>query len=233
MVTRIVSVVLMLFAPLAANADADNNHSSRPRLEEASVAQLQAAMTAGRLTSEQLTRAYIARIVGLDQNGPGVNSVIEMNPDALATARDADARRRRGRVLGPLHGIPVLLKDNIDTGDRMQTTAGSFRPGGRAGGAGFDRSRQAARRRRRDPREDEPVRVGELPLVRIDQRLVRRRRADEQPLRHRAQPLRLQLRIGCRGRPTSPQCRSARRPTAASCARATRTAWSASSRRWG
>ncbi|HYM34936.1 MAG TPA: amidase family protein, partial [Steroidobacteraceae bacterium] len=105
---------------LADDADVPNRHN------EATVAQLQAEMSSGRLTSEQLTREYIARIVGLDQNGPGVNAVIELNPDALAAARNADELRRRGMVLGPLHGIPVLLKDNVDTGDKMQTTAGSF-----------------------------------------------------------------------------------------------------------
>jgi amidase len=78
------------------------------------------------LTSESLTQEYIARILALDQKGPGLNAVIELNPDALAMAREADRLRRHGHVLGPLHGIPVLLKDNIDTGDRMQTTAGSF-----------------------------------------------------------------------------------------------------------
>src|SRR5882724_12285295 len=93
---------------------------------EATVAQLQAEMASGRLTAEQLTKEYIGRIAALDQNGPGVNAVIELNPDALVMARNADAMRRRGIVLGPLHGIPVLLKDNIDTGDTMQTTAGSF-----------------------------------------------------------------------------------------------------------
>jgi amidase len=83
-------------------------------------------MASGRLTSEELTKEYIERILALDQNGPGVNSVIQLNPDALELARHADALRRRGIVLGPLHGIPVLLKDNIDTGDKMQTSAGSF-----------------------------------------------------------------------------------------------------------
>ncbi len=121
--TRI--LVLALFAPFAVCANPGNDHS-RFRIEEATVAQLQAAQASGRLTSEELTRWYVARIRTLDQDGPTVNSVMELNPDALAMARRADALRRQGRVLGPLHGIPVLLKGNIDTGDRMQTTAGSF-----------------------------------------------------------------------------------------------------------
>jgi len=124
MVTRIVAAVLIMLAPLSANADVDQR--SRIHLEDATIAELQAAMSTGRLTSEALTRGYIARILAFDQDGPGVNSVMELNPDALAMARRADDLRRRGRVLGPLHGIPVLLKGNIDTGDRMQTTAGSF-----------------------------------------------------------------------------------------------------------
>ena len=93
---------------------------------EATVAQLQAQMASGQLTSEQLTRDYLQRILDLDQGGPGVNAVIELNPDAIALARQADSLRRAGKVLGPLHGIPVLLKDNIDTGDKMLTSAGSF-----------------------------------------------------------------------------------------------------------
>lgn len=93
---------------------------------EATIAQLQSDMASGKLTSEDLTREYIARIQALDQHGPGVNAVIELNPDALDMARSADSLRRQGKVKGPLHGIPVLIKDNIDTGDRMQTSAGSF-----------------------------------------------------------------------------------------------------------
>ena len=95
---------------------------------EATIDQLQAEMALGKLTSVQLTNEYIARITALDQRGAdhGVNSIIELNPDALASAQRADNLRKQGRVLGPLHGIPVLLKDNIDTGDKMQTTAGSF-----------------------------------------------------------------------------------------------------------
>jgi amidase len=116
---------LMLVALLAPTlAAAQNNVPTQHN--EATIAQLQAEMASGSLTSVQLTHEYISRIVALDQNGPGVNSVIELNPDALAMARNADALRHRGVVLGPLHGIPVLLKDNIDTGDNMQTSAGSF-----------------------------------------------------------------------------------------------------------
>lgn len=95
------------------------------KFNEATIAQLQAAMSHGQVTSEALTQFYITRILTMDQKGPGVNSVIELNPDALALARNADAMRRAG-ASGPLLGIPVLVKDNIDTGDRMQTTAGSF-----------------------------------------------------------------------------------------------------------
>jgi amidase len=119
-------VLALLLSPLAAQAD-NKDKDDFPFLE-ATVAQLEAQMAAGTLTSEQLTRAYIRRIEQLDQGGPGVgvNALIELNPDALSIARHADALRRQGKVLGPLHGIPVLLKANIDTGDKMQTTAGSL-----------------------------------------------------------------------------------------------------------
>lgn len=107
-------------------AIAGDDRPARSRFDEATIAQLQAQMTTGGLTSEELTRHYLARIARLDQGEFGVNSVIELNPDALAAARQADQLRRQGRVLGMLHGIPVLLKDNIGTGDRMQTSAGSL-----------------------------------------------------------------------------------------------------------
>jgi amidase len=115
-----------LLLPTSAAAQSTSSSSIPTQHNEATIAQLQAEMAAGTLTSEQLTQEYITRILALDQNGPGVNAVIEVNPDALAMARKADALRKRGVVLGPLHGIPVLLKDNIDTGDKMQTSAGSF-----------------------------------------------------------------------------------------------------------
>jgi len=120
-----VLLVALLLAPFAAQAGGNDNF---PFLE-ATVAQLQAEMAAGSLTSEQLTRAYLDRIQQLDPGtatNVGVNAIIELNPDALAIARQMDGLRRQGKVLGPLHGIPVLLKANIDTHDKMQTTAGSL-----------------------------------------------------------------------------------------------------------
>lgn len=104
----------------------DNDKNDKKDYSEATVTQLQTLMKQGKLTSETLTKWYIQRILDLDQNGPGVNSVIELNPDALDIARQMDKLRKKGMVLGPLHGIPVLLKDNVDTGDKMQTSAGSF-----------------------------------------------------------------------------------------------------------
>src|ERR1700675_1616548 len=126
---RLLLLAALLALPLAAANDATRNNQSSdvPKdHNEWTVAQLQAAMASGKLTSENLTKEYIARIIALDQNGPGVNAVLELNPDALAMARHADKLRKQGTVLGPLHGIPVLLKGNVDTGDLMQTTAGSF-----------------------------------------------------------------------------------------------------------
>jgi amidase len=128
------SVAGALAAPSSAHAEVQDERQARlrqapTRFNEATVRHLEAAMAAGEVSAVELTRFYLERIRVLDkddQDGPGVNSILEVNPDAVAMAREADELRRRGTVLGPLHGIPVLLKDNIDTGDRMQTTAGSF-----------------------------------------------------------------------------------------------------------
>lgn len=94
--------------------------------DDPSILQLQSQMAAGKLTSHKLTKEYLDRIRDLDKSGPKLNSVIELNPDALDIAKALDAERKRSGPRGPLHGIPILLKDNIDTGDRMQTTAGSW-----------------------------------------------------------------------------------------------------------
>ena len=95
-------------------------------LAEASIADLQAAMSRGNLTSVELVNAYLARIKSIDKSGPKINSIIELNPDAKAIAAELDRERKTKGSRGPLHGIPVLLKDNIATADHMQTTAGSL-----------------------------------------------------------------------------------------------------------
>ncbi|HVS13548.1 MAG TPA: amidase [Thermoanaerobaculia bacterium] len=95
-------------------------------LEEATLDQLRAGMESGRWSASRITELYLERIARLDREGPTLRSVIETNPDALEIAASLDAERREGRVRGPLHGIPVLLKDNIATADRTTTTAGSL-----------------------------------------------------------------------------------------------------------
>ena len=93
---------------------------------EMTVAQMQEGMASRQFQSTDLVNFYLSRIQTLDQKGPTVNSVIEVNPDAKSIAMALDAERQSGTVRGPLHGIPVLLKDNIDTGDKMQSAAGSL-----------------------------------------------------------------------------------------------------------
>ena len=95
-------------------------------LAEMTVAQLQEGMRSGRLSARGITQAYLGRIQAMDRQGPTLRAVIETNPDALQIAGQLDEERRQGRVRGPLHGIPVIVKDNIDTHDKMQTTAGSL-----------------------------------------------------------------------------------------------------------
>src|SRR5581483_2874752 len=94
-------------------------------LNEVTIDVLQKKMQNKELTSRSITQKYLDRINQVDKAGPKLNAVIELNPDALSIADDMDKERARGKVRGPLHGIPVLVKDNIDTGDKMMTTAGA------------------------------------------------------------------------------------------------------------
>jgi len=119
-------LLIAVITAFAAHAQAGREDKVPTQYNEATIPELEALMASGKLTSVALTNYYLARIAALDQGREGVNSVIELNPDALAIAARADELRKQGKVLGPMHGIPVLLKDNIDTGDKMQTSAGSF-----------------------------------------------------------------------------------------------------------
>jgi amidase len=94
--------------------------------DEITIAELQAGMTAGKYTARSIVEKYIARIDQIDKRGPAINSIIETNPDALSIAESLDKERKDKGMRGPLHGIPILLKDNCDTADRMMTTAGSL-----------------------------------------------------------------------------------------------------------
>lgn len=95
-------------------------------LNELTVNDLQTKMQSGEYTSEAITKLYLERIEAIDKKGPHLNAVIEVNPDALAIAKTMDEERKAGKLRGPMHGIPVLIKDNIDTSDQMMTTAGSL-----------------------------------------------------------------------------------------------------------
>lgn len=95
-------------------------------LNETTIDELQQKMQKGDYTSRAITELYLQRIAAIDKKGPALHAVIEVNPDALAIADERDKERKAGKIRGPLHGIPVLIKDNIDTGDKMMTTAGSL-----------------------------------------------------------------------------------------------------------
>jgi amidase len=95
-------------------------------LNEITVDELQKKMQSGEYTSRQITQLYLDRIDAIDKKGPAINAIIELNPDALTIADDMDKERKAGKIRGALHGIPVLIKDNINTGDKMMTTAGAL-----------------------------------------------------------------------------------------------------------
>ena len=120
-------VRLGLAATAAAGASTSSNAATTPSsILDAGVLEQQAAMQSGRLTARSLASQYLSRIAAIDKRGPRLNSIIELNPDALSIAADMDRERAAGKLRGPLHGIPVLLKDNIATGDKMSTSAGSL-----------------------------------------------------------------------------------------------------------
>ena len=120
-----------LYPALAAAREISPTASAPPEvksfeLDEITITELQEGMKSGKFTARALVEKYSARIDEIDKQGPTVNAIIEMNPDALAVADELDRERKAKGPRGPLHGIPVLIKDNIDTADRMMTTAGSL-----------------------------------------------------------------------------------------------------------
>lgn len=168
---------------------------------EATIAEMQQAMEEGQATSADLTQAYIDRIEEIDHNGIRLNSVMEVNPEALAIAQQLDDERAGTGPRSPLHGIPILVKDNIDSADEMETTAGSLALVGvpvERDAFLIERLREAGRRGFAG--QDQSQRVGQLSLDPFLQRLERPRRSMPQPLRPGPQPLWLEQRIGGRGR---------------------------------
>ena len=112
------------FLPEWGEAKVDQDSAFDPN--ETTIAQMQAGMQSGKWSSCYIVEKYVLRINALDRKGPTLKSVIEMNPDSLDIAQELDKERKEKGPRGPLHGIPVLIKDNIDTADRMATTAGSL-----------------------------------------------------------------------------------------------------------
>ena len=112
-------------SPSDTDAPRDSDNETKPfELDEITIAELQDGMKSGRFTARSLAEKYTARIEEIDKQGPAINSILELNPDALAIADGLDQERKAKGPRGLLHGIPVLIKDNIDTADRMMTTAG-------------------------------------------------------------------------------------------------------------
>jgi amidase len=132
--STIVSVALPAIIASSCNTTNRQNDSLEPseiytddfELNEITIDELQQKMTSGGLTSVLITKMYLQRIEKIDKNGVTLNAIIELNPDALFIAGLMDNDRKLGKLRGPLHGIPVLIKDNIDTADKMMTTAGSI-----------------------------------------------------------------------------------------------------------
>ena len=102
-------------------------HKVKPfELDELTISDLQDGMKSGKYTARANIEKYLERIAEMDKQGPSLHALIEVNPDALSIAEELDKERQQNQLRGPMHGIPVIIKDNIDTADKMTTTAGSF-----------------------------------------------------------------------------------------------------------
>ena len=169
------SIAIALVLAIAPSLIAQPKNESPFSVVEATIPEMQAAMKEGRVTSRELVLAHLARIAIYEDR---LNAVVAVNPRALEEAEERDRERAEGRVRGPLHGIPVALKDNIHTTD-IPTTGGAlafegFRPSVRR-----DTHPEPSRRRRHHRRQDRSHRARELGRERDARQLQRRRRATE------------------------------------------------------
>ena len=208
------------------------------KLENTPMSDIIDALASGRVTATALTKGYLARIEAYDRDGPTLNSVRELNPDALTIAGKLDGTKPS--VKRPLAGVPILVKDNIATGDKQPTTAGSLALEGARAKERRHRRQAAARRRRGDPGQGEPDGVRQHPRDRHALGLLLAGRPGEEPLRadadgrsrhpgRAARAARARVRRS-RSRPACARPRSAPRPRARCCTPPARTASSPSSR---
>ena len=144
------------FAPALAQSALSQSALSIPtfELEETTIPNLQSAMQSGKLSAHSLAQKYLERIAAIDKHGPAINSIIELNPDALAIADELDKERNAKGPRGPMHGIPVLIKDNIDTADRFGDHRWIARDDRRQTAEGRLYRAATARCRCSDPRQD-------------------------------------------------------------------------------
>ena len=166
-------------------------------LEEATFADLLADMASGRRSAVEITQLYLDRIAAVDGEGPKLRAIIETNPDALDIARQLDEEGAGGSLRGPLHGIPIVVKDNIDTADRMTTTAGSYALEGHV--AAQD-SHVAAQLRKAGAiilAKSNLSEWGELPLHAVDVGMEWSRRPVRERVCGRSKPVRLVRGVGC------------------------------------
>lgn len=152
-------------------------------------------MATGTLTSRELTQAYLDRIAALDDAGPRLNAVIDVNPAALVDAEALDTERQSGRLRGALHGIPILLKDNIDVVGMVNSAGSLALADNRPHQDAFVVARLRAAGRR--PRQDESERMGKLPFDAVHIRLELARRANQESLCAGSEPMRVECRYRC------------------------------------
>ena len=212
---------------------AGSTPAGTPDVVELAATEARDRMAAGTLTSRSLTQAYLNRIAAIDDAGPRLNAVIEINPTALADADALDAERRGGKVRGPSARHPGAAE-----GQHRRRRHGQLGRLTRDGEPPADQRRvprgTVARRRRGDRRQDEPERVGQLQVVAIDLGMELSRRADEEPVRARSESRAGPALAPARPlRQASPRSGSAPKPTAASSVPRRLPALSASNRRWG